>query len=149
MESAVIVALVLIVLGLILLIVEATSPGVFMIIPASVLIILGALGLISPDFLFSWWAILIAIVVAVPVTVITIYFYKFLGTPQPPSTTITDTLVGTTGVVVVSTVPGTIKGKIRLDSDTWSANSDKPIEAGVRARVVRSEGVHVFIEPEE
>ena len=72
MESAVVVALVLIVLGLVLLIIEATSPGVFMIIPASVLIILGALGLVSPDFLFSWWAILIAILVAVPVTAITI-----------------------------------------------------------------------------
>lgn len=143
------VALVLVVLGLILLIIEATSPGVFMIIPASVLIILGALGLISPDFLFSWWAILVAILVAVPVTVVTIYFYRFLGKPQPPSTTITDTLVGATGVVIVSTIPGSIKGKIRLDSDTWSANSEKPIEAGIKARVIRSEGVHVFIEPIE
>lgn len=149
MESAVIVALVLIVLGLILLIVEATSPGVFMIIPASILIILGALGLVSPDFLFSWWAILVAIVVAVPVTAITIYFYKFLGKPQPPSTTITDTLVGTTGIVLVTTIPGSLKGKIKIGSDTWSANSNQPIEAGTRAKVVRSEGVHVFIESEK
>lgn len=149
MESAVVVALVLIVLGLILLIVEATSPGVFMIIPASILIILGALGLVSPDFLFSWWAILVAIVVAVPVTAITIYFYKFLGKPQPPSTTITDTLVGTTGIVLVTTIPGSLKGKIKIGSDTWSANSNKPIEAGTRAKVVRSEGVHVFIESEK
>ncbi|HKM13867.1 MAG TPA: NfeD family protein [Candidatus Methanomethylophilaceae archaeon] len=149
MESAVVVALVLIVLGLVLLIIEATSPGVFMIIPASVLIILGALGLVSPDFLFSWWAILIAILVAVPVTAITIYFYKFLGAPQPPSTTITDTLVGTTGIVLVGTIPGSIKGKIKIGSDTWSANSDQPIEAGTKAKVLRSEGVHVFIEPVE
>ncbi len=149
MESAVVVALVLIVLGLILLIVEATSPGVFMIIPASILIILGALGLVSPDFLFSWWAILVAIVVAVPVTAITIYFYKFLGKPQPPSTTITDTLVGTTGIVLVTTIPGSLKGKIKIGSDTWSANSNQPIEAGTRAKVVRSEGVHVFIESEK
>lgn len=149
MESAAIAALVLVVLGLVLLIIEATSPGVFMIIPASVLIILGALGLVSPEFLFSWWAILVAIVVAVPVTVITIYFYKFLGKTQPPSTTITDTLVGTTGIVLVTTIPGTIKGKIKIGSDTWSANSNQPIEAGAKARVVRSEGVHVFIELEE
>ncbi len=149
MEPAAIVALVLVVLGLILLIIEATSPGVFMIIPASVLIILGAFGLINPDFLFTWWAILIAILVAIPVTVATIYFYRFLGKPQPPSTTITDTLVGSTGIVIVKTIPGSIKGKIRLDSDTWSANSEQPIEVGVKAKVIRSEGVHVFIEPVE
>lgn len=149
MELAMVVALMFIILGLVLLIVEVFSPGVFIIIPGSILIILGALGLIDSDFLFSWWAILIAIVVAVPVTVITIYTYKYLGSPEPPSTTITDTLVGKTGIVVVDTVPDTLKGKVRISSDTWSAKSAEPISVGTKVKVIRSQGVHVFVEEME
>lgn len=146
MEPATIVALLFIILGLVLLIAEVYSPGVFMIIPASVLIILGALGLINPDFLFSWLAVLVAIVVAIPVTMVTIYAYRFLGSPKPPSTTITDTLIGKTGTVIVDTVPGTLKGKVRISSDIWSAKSVNPISAGTKVKVVHSEGVHVFVE---
>lgn len=149
MELAMVVALMFIILGLVLLIVEVFSPGVFIIIPGSILIILGALGLIDSDFLFSWWAILIAIVVAVPVTVITICTYKYLGSPEPPSTTITDTLVGKTGIVVVDTVPDTLKGKVRISSDTWSAKSAEPISVGTKVKVIRSQGVHVFVEEME
>ncbi len=147
META--VALILIILGLVLLIVEVFTPGIFMIIPGIVSIILGALGLVDPGFLFSWWAVVIAIVVAVPVTVATLYAYKYLGSPEPPTTTITDTLVGATGIVTVRTVPGTLKGKVRIGSDVWSANSESPISEGIRVKVMRSEGVHVFVEEDE
>jgi len=143
------VGLLLVILGLVLLIAEVFSPGIFLIIPAVVSIILGALGMADPKFLFSWWAVLTAIVVAIPVTVATLYAYRYLGRPEPPSTTITDTLVGQTGTVTVSTIPGTLKGKVRIGSDVWSANSERPIPEGTRVKVTRSEGVHVFIEEHE
>ncbi|MDN5357860.1 MAG: inner membrane protein [Candidatus Methanomethylophilaceae archaeon] len=149
MELATAVALLFIIIGLILLIVEATMPGVFMIIPAVIFIIIGGLGLFEPDLLFTWYAVALAIVVAIPVTLLTVYAYRFLGKPEPPSTTITDTLVGEMGVVTVDTVPGTLKGKVRIGTDTWSANSEIPLRAGTRVKVIKSEGVHVFIEPEK
>jgi membrane protein implicated in regulation of membrane protease activity len=149
MDLAMAVALLLIIIGLILLIVEATMPGVFMIIPAIIFIIIGGLGLFKPELLFTWYSVALAIVVAIPVTLLTIYAYRFLGKPEPPSTTITDTLVGEKCIVTVDTVPGTLKGKVRIGTDTWSANSEEPVKAGTKARVIRSEGVHVFIEPEE
>lgn len=136
----------LVIIGLVLLIVEVFTPGVFVIIPASVLIILGILGIIEPAFLLTWWAVLTAILVAVPVTILTLFAYRYLGSPEPPTTTITDTLVGKKGVVVVDTIPGTLKGKVRIDSDIWSANSVQPIPKGAGVKVKRSEGVHVFVE---
>lgn len=142
-------ALLLIIVGLVLLILEATMPGIFMIIPAVIFIIIGALGLLEPDLLFTWYAVALAIVVAIPVTLLTIYAYRFLGSPEPPSTTITDTLIGRSGVVIVETVPGTLKGKVRIDTDTWSANSEAPLKSGTRVKIVRSEGVHVFVESED
>ncbi|MEA4977586.1 MAG: NfeD family protein [Methanomassiliicoccaceae archaeon] len=149
MELATAVALLFIIIGLIFLIVEATMPGVFMIIPAVIFIIIGGLGLFEPDLLFTWYAVALAIVVAIPVTLLTIYAYRFLGKPEPPSTTITDTLVGETGVVTVDTIPGTLKGKVRIGTDTWSANSEVPLRVGTRVKVIKSEGVHVFIESEK
>ena len=92
---------------------------------------------------------MVAVLVAIPVTVGTLYAYRYLGRPEPPTTTITDTLVGKSGVVIIGTEPGTLKGKVRIDSDTWSANSVQPIPKGAAIRVVRSEGVHVFVEEDD
>ncbi len=139
------VAIVLIVIGVVLVIVEAFSPGGFMLIPGLVLLILGLVGAAFPDILFTWWAVLVAIVIAVPVTLLTLKLYQRLGSPEPPSTTVTDSLVGKDGVVTVATVPGTMRGKVKIGSDTWSATSDEPIEEGASVTVESSEGVHVHV----
>ena len=87
----------------------------------------------------------IVVVVAVPVTLITVKGYQKLAEPAPPSTTVAESLVGRTGVVVTATVPGTMRGKVRIDNDIWSATSDEPIEEGARVTVDSSEGVHVHV----
>ena len=51
--EATIVALIILALGAVLLIAEALSPGVFLVIPGTVLLILGVAGYIWPDFLLS------------------------------------------------------------------------------------------------
>lgn len=139
------VAIVLIVIGVVLLIVEAFSPGGFILIPGLVLLILGLVGTAFPDILFTWWAVLVAVVIAVPVTLLTLKLYQRLGSPEPPSTTVTDSLVGRDGTVTTATVPGTMRGKVRVGSDTWSATSDEPIEEGATVIVESSEGVHVHV----
>ncbi len=139
------VAIVLIVLGALLLIAEAFSPGVFLVIPGVVLVIVGLIGIAIPDVLFTWWTPVIAMVVAIPVTTVTLLGYRRLGSPEPPTTTVAESLVGREGVVTVAIEPGNIRGKVRIGSDTWSATSDEAIPEGESVTVMHSEGVHVRV----
>ncbi len=139
------VAIILIIVGAIFLIIEAFSPGAFMVIPGTVLVILGLIGAAFPDILLSWWSPVIALVIVVPVTLITIKGYQRLAKPEPPMTTVVSSLIGREGIVVVETEVGTMKGKVKVGSDTWSATSDEPIGAGETVVVESSEGVHVHV----
>ena len=139
------VAIILIIVGAIFLIIEAFSPGAFMVIPGTVLVILGLIGAAFPDILYSWWSPVIALVLAVPITFLTVKGYQRLAQPEPPTTTVAESLVGREGVVTVATEVGNMKGKVRIGSDTWSATSDVPIEAGESVVVESSEGVHVHV----
>ena len=84
-------------------------------------------------------------IVTVPVSLITVKAYQRLARPEPPTTTVTDSLVGRDGIVTVQTQDGNMKGKVKVGSDTWSATSDEPIEVGTAVVVERSEGVHVHV----
>ncbi len=143
------VALAFVIIGILLLITEAVSPGTFLVVPGTVLLILGALGLIYPPLLLSWWAPLIAAVVMIPTTVLTIKFYQKLGEPIPPTTTVSTSLIGRTGTVIVKVTPGNLRGKVRVSNDTWSATSHSEIEEGAKVKVVGSEGVHIKVDPVE
>ena len=132
--------------GIILLLAEAASPGAFMLVPATVLLILGAIGLIAPSILLSWWSPLLTAIIVVPTTILTIKFYQKLAPPAPPETVVATSLVGQMGVVVTDVVPHNLTGKVRIANDTWSAISDKLIPAGSKVRVKASEGVHVTVE---
>lgn len=139
------VAIVLIIIGILFLIAEAFSPGAFMVIPGTVILIIGLIGAAFPDILFSLWSPVIAVAVAIPVTLVTVYLYKSLAKPEPPTTTVMESLVGKRGTVIVATEAGNMKGKVKIGSDTWSATSDSPIEAGAEVEVESSEGVHVHV----
>ncbi len=139
------VAIGLLILGFILIIVESTSPGGYLIIPGLDLVVLGIYGMIVPGMLYSWVTVVIAIVLTIPVIVLTLYLYKRLGGEEPPSTTVTGSLLGRKGVVVVETNPDNLKGKVKIGSDTWSADSDDIIEVGAEVVVDTSEGVHVHV----
>ena len=127
MEAAT-VALIIIIIGALLILVEAMNPGAFMVIPGTVLVIVGIIGYIVPDFLFSIYSPLTAIIIAIPITVATIYLYRILAKPVPPTTTVSDSLIGKKGKVTVRTGPNDLKGKVRIGMDIWSANSDEEFE---------------------
>ncbi|MBR4216366.1 MAG: NfeD family protein [Candidatus Methanomethylophilaceae archaeon] len=133
------------VVGAILLIVEAFTPGAFMVIPGTVLVIVGIIGAIYPSMMESWWSPVIAVAIAVPIAIVTTKVYQRLAVPEPPVTTVADSLVGRKGIVVVSTESGNMKGKVKVGSEVWSATSDEPLEAGVEVIIERSEGVHVHV----
>ena len=140
-----IVAVILIIAGAAFLIYEAFSPGAFMVIPGTVLVIVGLIGAAFPNKLYTWWSPAIALVVTVPVSIVTVKAYQHLAKPEPPTTTVTDSLLGKEGVVTVATEVGNMKGKVKIGSDTWSATSDESLEIGTAVIVDHSEGVHVHV----
>lgn len=134
------------IVGFLMLLAEVSSPGAFILVPATVLMVLGTLGILAPDILLSWWSPVVAGLIVIPMTYVTIKMYQKLAPPAPPETTVASSLVGQMGVVEVEVVPNSLKGKVRIDHDTWSATSSKAIPAGMRVKVVASEGVHVTVE---
>jgi len=139
-------ALAFLIIGILMLLAELSSPGSFILVPATVLIVLGGIGLIYPDWLLSWWSPLAAVVIATPMTIVAIKMYQKLAPPAPPETTVATSLVGMTGVVETEVKPNSLKGKVRIDHDTWSATADKVIPQGKKVVVKASEGVHVTVE---
>lgn len=137
--------------GIALLLLEASSPGFFVGVPATILVALGLLALLFPDLFFSPWSPVIAVLVGAPMTYLTFLLYQRIAPPGPPTTTVGTSLVGRTGRVVRKVDPETIQGKVNIGNQVWSARTegDEPIEEGVRVRVVASQGVHVVVVPLE
>jgi len=138
-------SLALIIVGVILLVMEGAFPGTFLIVPGTVLLVLGFIGLLAPDLLLSWWAPLITAIILIPMTFVTIKLYQRLAPPAPPETMVASSL-GKIGEVTSEVQPGNLKGKVRIDHDMWSATSDRVIPEGTRVVVRASEGVHVVVE---
>ena len=74
---------------------------------------------------------------------------KYL-TPKLVSTNI-DSVIGSVGLVTTAIDNIEAHGQVKLGSMEWTARSTsgQPIEAGVRIRVDRIEGVKVFVSPAE
>ena len=143
------IGLVIVIIGLVLLAIEIVTPGqTFMAIPGTVAVILGILSMVLGPVLFSqfWYAPVIAALIAVPVTVITVWGYQKLSKGHPPTTTVADSLVGRQGMVTVDVEPDNVKGKVKIGNTMWSATSLELIPAGERVEVVAAEGVHVKVE---
>ena len=139
-------AIVFVLVGVVLLLVEATQPGAFLLVPATILMAIGFMGLVYPDLLFSIWSPIIAVILFAPMTYLTIKLYQRIAPPAPPETTVATSLVGQRGVVVKKVVPHNLTGKVRVANDTWSATASSVIEEGTKVVVKESEGVHVTVE---
>jgi len=137
-------------LGVVFFLIEATMPGFFLGVPASILIILGVLALSVPNFtLFSIWAPLIVVLVGAPATAITIYTYRRMARPNDePTTQTASNLIGALGQVTTAVVPDKPRGKVKIGHQEWSAVSvgaTIPIDAHVR--VLRVDGIILVVEP--
>ena len=134
----------MIIIGLLLLIVEAAQPGFFVAVPGTTLIVLGAVVLLIPEYAQDWapWIIVITALIS---SIITVFMYRRLAPGQEPSTTSQDILAGMDGTVIKTIVPDSISGKVQIENQTWSATSDIVIEKGKKIKVISSEGVHVKV----
>ncbi|MEW5760866.1 MAG: NfeD family protein [Candidatus Thermoplasmatota archaeon] len=142
------VGLILTLIGIGCIVVEIATPGqTFALIPGTILIIIGILGMFAPDILFFWQfgPVVITIILLVVICPVTIYFYKIVGKGQKPQTLVGESLVGKKGVVTKEIEPNVIKGKVRIENTIWSATADKKIEVGKNVEVVESKGVHVIV----
>ncbi|MCK4718640.1 MAG: NfeD family protein [Thermoplasmata archaeon] len=139
--------IILIVFGIFMLISEVLAPGFFIAIPGTVMLALGLLGLVYPPALESWWTPLLVVGVGIPTFILTIEFYKKFGPVAPPITTSATSLKGKKGKVTVDIDMDSLKGKVKINNQIWSATSDHPISAGTEVEVVKSEGVHVTVRP--
>jgi membrane protein implicated in regulation of membrane protease activity len=141
-----ILGLIMLVMGIILFIVEASSPGFFIGIFASIFVVIGIIGIALPGLFFTVWSPIIAAIVGIGTTVFVIFFYKKLAPPEKPTTTVAESLIGKTGIVMVDTDPNSLtKGKVKVGSDVWSATSEPRIRKGSKVVVVDSEGVHITV----
>ena len=138
--------LALVIIGIVMVLIELVTPGAFIIIPATALLVLGFIGLAAPDILLEWWSPIIAVAIMVPMTYVTMKLYQRLAPPAPPETTVATSLVGMVGVVTSQVSPNNLRGKVRIEHDSWSATSSKVIPLGKRVVVKASEGVHVTVE---
>ncbi|NPA75682.1 MAG: NfeD family protein [Euryarchaeota archaeon] len=134
-----------VVIGLLLLIGEVHTPGFFIAVPGTILVVLGIAMIFMGNYLDILTASVLVLVSAVGASAVTLAWYKSMGKTQPPSTTTVDGLVGKTGIVTVRVEPNSIKGKVKIDNDIWSATAEQVIEEGKKVVVVKGEGVHVVV----
>ncbi|MDR1954640.1 MAG: NfeD family protein [Candidatus Methanoplasma sp.] len=140
------IAIILVIIGLILLIIEALTPGFFAVIPGAVCVVIGVLGYFIDGYFESpLYLVVTVIVVTLIVSFVTIKGYQILARPEPPTTTVVDSLIGKEGIVISAVKPGNLKGKVKIGSDSWSATSEEAIDEGAEVVVYAAEGVHVTV----
>jgi inner membrane protein len=144
------IGIVLLAVGILLIAFEFVHPGVFLLIPGTVVLVGGLMYLFAYTLLTaSVYGPLIVTAVAIASIFVTLPLYQRLGKIHRPLSTIPDSLTGEVGVVVAPVVPDSMRGKVRLRSEIWSARSKTAIPEGTRVRVQGGEGVSVWVEPVE
>lgn len=140
------VGMALLIMGIILIIAEAATPGFFIGVIGTAFIAMGIIGIFFPFILDTPWSPIIVVIVTAGTMLMAIMFYRKLGKTQPTATTITESNVGKMGIVTVATEPHSLKGKVKISHQIWSATADVVIPEGSKVKVVDWEGVHVIVE---
>ncbi len=144
------IGIALVVAGIVLLASELIHPGALLLIPGSILLVAGFLYLFLPNVLLDSYLGPVGIVLtAILAALIEIPYYRWVAPTHRPMSTTSGGLVGDEAIVISDVVPNTLKGKVRVRSEVWSARSDVAIPAGTRVRIVHGEGVSVSVEPLE
>jgi inner membrane protein len=144
------IGIALVIVGVILLASELIHPGALLLIPASIFLVAGVLYLFLPnDLLDSYYGPVAILVAAILAAVIEIPYYRWVAPTHRPMSTTSAGLVGDEAIVTATVIPNTLKGKVRVRSEIWSARSTEEIPVGTRVRIVHGEGVSVSVVPIE
>ena len=143
-----VIGAVLAVVGVAVIAIEFVHPGALLLIPGSALLVGGLLYLFLPDILLgSVIGPIVVILVAVAAGLLELPSSRRISPGHPPMTTMPTTLIGRTGLVLVDVDPASLKGKVRIGSEVWSARAEAPIPAGTMVEVIAGEGVSVTVVP--
>jgi len=138
----------LILVGITLFVLEAkyTSHGVLL-VGGIVAMILGALFLIRSPLTAGGVSLGIAIAVTLPFAIIsTILTRLVLRSRKWKPQTGVEGMIGQEGTVVGALSEG-VEGMVRVHGELWRANAAQPIAEGTPVRVLRVEGLRIFVEP--
>lgn len=141
------IGLVIFIVGIVLIIAEAFTPGTFILVPGVALVIVGSIIMAFPGAATSVWTPVIFLVAFVPAFLLAFFVYKHIAPPGRPTTLSSDSLIGRIGLVKKGIHPGNIRGKVNIENEIWSATSDTVIPEGTKVEVVQVQGVKVIVRP--
>ncbi len=138
--------LILLALGFFILEAKYTSHGVLA--GGGILaMLLGAMFLIRSPLTNGGVSLGIALAVTLPFAVITIFLMRLvLRSRKWKSATGMEELIGAQGIAVSSLRAG-VEGLIRIHGELWNAVSAQPAAEGSPVRVLRIEGLKLYVEP--
>ena len=133
-------------LGIVFFILEATVTSYGLLaIGGVVAMILGSLMLIKSDaevFQISW-AVIVPVIITTAALSLFIVGMGVRALRKSPQTG-TESMVGAVGVAKTALRPG---GKLAIHGELWDAVSDTPFEPGGSAKVLRIEGLTLYVTP--
>jgi membrane-bound serine protease (ClpP class) len=141
--------LILLALGLFVLEAKFTSHGVLA-VGGIVAMLLGALFLIRSPFTAGGVSLGTAIAVTLPFAVLTIFLMRLvLRSRKWKQVTGREEMIGAEGVVIepVSNGHDGPEGLIRIHGELWRATSAHPVAEGKPVRVLRIDGLKLYVEP--
>jgi membrane-bound ClpP family serine protease len=141
------IGLAFIIIGILLFLVEATTPGFLVAVPGTVLIALGIL--MSFDIVTGIWLLPIGLVVGLGSLYGTVKFYQTFASPDTPSEMSIQSYIGRTGKVTAAVSPDSMPGKVRIEREVMRATSDSEIAVGISVEVVSAEGITLTVKPKE
>jgi membrane protein implicated in regulation of membrane protease activity len=133
--------------GLVLMVIELATPSGFFVmffgLGALTVGILTRLGLAGPVWL-EWLLFTVT-----SVAYVLLFRGRLQHRVQLPDSTDVDSLVGELATPHERILPGAV-GRVELRGTLWSARNDSPssIEPGRRCRVIRVDGLLLFVRPE-
>ena len=127
---------VLLVMGIVCLLLEIKIPGFFIAIPGTVMLLLGAMGLMVPGLLFTAVGPVLALAGAVGASAASIRFYKRLGPASaPPMTSTPEGLIGEVGVVARA-IDESGRGRVRIRGQIWNSTAYETLPEGTHVLVI-------------
>jgi membrane-bound serine protease (ClpP class) len=138
----------LIVLSLAFFILEAKAPSHGVLALGGVVsMFLGALFLIRSPLTSGGVSLGVAVAATVPFGILAVVLMRLvLRSRQWKSATGKEELIGEHGVAMTSLAAGA-EGMIRVHGEIWRAESSQPVQVGETVKVLRVEGLKLFVEP--
>ncbi len=140
------VALILLAFALFILEAKFASHGVLL-IGGVVAMFLGAIFLIRSPLTPAGVSLGVALGVTVPVALLTVFLMRLvLKSRSWKTTTGREEMIGSEGIVTTA-LPAAGEGMIRVHGELWRAAASAPVPEGAPVRVLRVEGLRLFVEP--